>query len=166
MDRQQSSMDAKEARFEALPALHRERTLEAKRTYCNVCKECGMNACSWESFPSYQEYMDCRINESELAGRAEEEIKDFSPTFGKHPVIESKEPSGKNDEKKERARAASSIYKMVCSESGLDQCFFSNFASWSDYVQGKIDESEFSDKARLELETMKGCVNQDGPATR
>ena len=154
---------AKEAPIEALPAPQGERALQAKRTYCNFCEEFGMKACSWESFPSYQDYVDCRINESELSGRADEEFKDFTPTFGKHLVAEKEKPvaSSIDDEKRERARAANKVYRKVCSESGIVQCFFSNFAAWSDYVQGKIDELEFSEKARLEVAEMKASANRD-----
>ena len=120
-----------------------------------------MKPCSWESFPSYQDYVDGSITESELLGGANEEFKDFTPTFGKYLVAEKEEPaaSSMDDEKRERAREANKVYKKVCSESGIVQCFFSNFAAWSDYVQGKIDELEFSEKARLEVEEMKASAN-------
>jgi hypothetical protein len=158
-----SNKDASEARFEALSAPERERALQARKTYCSFCEEFEMKPCSWESFPSYQDYVDGSITESELLGGANEEFKDFTPTFGKYLVVEKEEPvaSSMDDEKRERARAANKVYKKVCSESGIVQCFFSNFAAWSDYVQGKIDELEFSEKARLEVEEMKASANVD-----
>ena len=158
-----SNKDASEARFEALPPPQRERALQARKTYCSFCEEFEMKPCSWESFPSYQDYVDGSITESELLGGANEEFKDFTPTFGKYLVVEKEGPaaSSMDDEKRERARAANKVYKKVCSESGIVQCFFSNFAAWSDYVQGKIDELEFSEKARLEVEEMKASASQN-----
>ena len=158
-----NSSDTRKARIEALPAPMRKRAIEAKRTYCNVCEEYGVKACSWESFSGYQDYVAGRIDESELAGRADEEIKDLTRTFGKYTVVDKEKSvaSSEEDEKRKRARAANTVYKRICSESGLGRCFFSNFGIWSDYVQGRIDETEFSEKARLEVEKMKASANQN-----
>jgi hypothetical protein len=151
-----NNTDAKEARFESLSAPRKERAIQAKRTYCKACEEHGVKACSWENFSGYQDYVDGRISHSELAGRADEELKDLTRAFGKYTVVEREESAvpRNESEKIERARSANKVYKRVCSESGLAQCFFSNFATWSDYVHGKIDESEFSEKAKLEVEEM------------
>jgi hypothetical protein len=158
-----NSTETRNTLLEALPAAIKERAIQAKKTYCNACEEYGVKACSWESFSGYQDYVAGRINESELAGRADEEIKDLTRTFGKYIVVEKEKPvaSSEEDEKRKRARAANKVYKTICSESGIGRCFFDNFATWSDYVQGRIDESEFSEKARLEVEKMKASADQN-----
>lgn len=149
------------ARVESLQALQKERALQAKKTYCSACEEFGVKACPWESFSGYKDYVDGKINESELALKAAEELKDLTKTFGKYTVLEKAEQAapGGEEEKEERAKAASKVYRKICSESGLDRCFFSNFTTWSDFVQGRIDQSEFSQKARLEVERMRASDN-------
>jgi predicted solute-binding protein len=54
-------------------------------------------------------------------------------------------------EKRERAKQANRIYRKVCQDAGLEVSFFQDFVSWSDYVEGKIDEEEFYDRARAEV---------------
>lgn len=158
-----NSTEAKEVQFESLSASQRERAIHAKRTYCSACEEHGVKACSWESFSGYQAYVDGGINEPELARRAQEEIRDLTHTFGKYTVVEREESAASTDqaEKTKRAVAANRIYRKVCSESGMDQCFFNNFAAWSDYVQGEIDDVEFSRKARLEVEKLKESASRN-----
>ena len=159
--------DAKKIRFETLSTLQEELAIQAKRTYCRACEEHGVKACSWESFSGYQDYVNGRIKQSELATRADEELRDLTRTFGKYTVVEREESTTPSEEaeKKERAKEANKVYKKICSESGLGQCFFSDFATWSDYVQGKIDEAEFSEKARLEVEKMRSSKTQDSPVS-
>lgn len=157
-----NTTEKREAQIEALPPSQKERAIHAKKTYCKACEEHGVKACSWDSFSGYQDYVSGRIGENELSDRASEELKNFTQTFGKYTVVEKEEPVDRSPETKtrERARVANKVYKKVCSESGLNSCFFSGFGAWSDYVQGRIDEAEFSEKARVEVEQMKANTAQ------
>lgn len=154
-----NSTDAMETGIESSIAVQKERAIRAKMTYCKACEDYGVKTCPWESFSGYQDYVDGRINESELIQRAGDELRDLSETFGKYTVLEREESRAGTEEaeKRERAKTANKLYRKVCSESGLDQCFFNNFAAWSDYVQGKTDDLEFTERARLEVQKMRAA---------
>jgi hypothetical protein len=47
----------------------------------------------------------------------------------------------------------------VCSEAGVKVCFFHDFNSWHDYIEGKIDEVEFYDRAKVEIDKMSKKVD-------
>lgn len=136
--------------------VQRQRVIQANKVYCKACEENGIKVCSWENFTGWKDYVDGRINESQLSAIAEDELKQFRETFGKYTVV-SNEPSSETDEealKLERSKLANKIYRKVCTDSGLSFCFFKNFSTWSDYVQGKIGESEFLEKAHEEVQNM------------
>lgn len=154
--------EKREARIESLPPSQKERAIHAKKTYCRACEEYGVKACSWDSFSGFQDYVNGRIGENELNDRASEDIRNFTQTFGKYTVVEKEEaadPAPESDTKT-KARAANKVYKQLCAESGMSGCFFNGFGAWSDYVQGKIDEAEFSEKARMEVEQMRASADQ------
>jgi hypothetical protein len=48
---------------------------------------------------------------------------------------------------------------VVQKATGLTFCFFNSFTVWSDYVQGKMNEKDFLEKAKLEVEKMVGESN-------
>jgi hypothetical protein len=56
------------------------------------------------------------------------------------------------EETKKRAKQANKIYRMMCREAGLMVCFFHDFTSWSEYVEGKIDDAEFTERVKREIE--------------
>lgn len=55
--------------------------------------------------------------------------------------------SPEEKEKRDRAKRASRIYRRICTEAGLSSCFFSDFNTWSEFVEGKMSEGEFSQRA-------------------
>lgn len=135
----------------------KERVMRANQAYCSACEENGIKVCSWESFPTWREYVDGKIDESQLQERATSELKEFKQTFSKYTVISPQEEAGVAKEeaiKKDRAKLANRIYKQLCTESGLSYCFFKNFGTWSDYVNGNIGDLEFMEKVRMETQKL------------
>ncbi len=139
-----------------LTGAEKERVIRANHIYCQACEEKGVRVCSWNSFSSWQEYVDGKISDSQLAEKARDEINQFTETFSKYTVISPEDTTPVRDEarKRERAKLATKIYKQVCQDSGRSPCFFKNFATWSDYVNGRIEEPEFVEKARQEVAKM------------
>ncbi len=121
----------------------------ANKLCCHLSKDMGMEICSWESLPGWRDYVDGKIDEVELNTKAESEIAVYQGEFkGFKPV----KKSGDNiDPQKRRMKIANKIYQKICTTSGNSFCFFKNFASWSDYVNGHITEDEFIESARLEM---------------
>jgi len=143
-----------------------ERARQADAMYRKLCDEMGMRVCSWQEFGAWQEYVDEKIEDSQLAEKARSELQQFSSTFGKYLIVEKAEP-GKAEAKtkaakKERTKKANKIYKKVCDETGIEVCFFNNFSTWSEYVDGKMDDAEFYEKAKSEMtKMMQGNTNAD-----
>jgi hypothetical protein len=141
----------------AMKDVEKERALFAKEVYCKACEENGIKVCTFESFPGWREYVEGEIGESELSQRAQEELADFRKTFFKYTIIyrEEEQTSRNEDEgKKHRQKAANKIYQKLCKEYGLRQCFFTEFNAWSEYVQGRLGEAEFMERARQEAAKM------------
>lgn len=137
-------------------AAQHERARQADAMYRKLCDEMGMRVCSWQEFGAWQEYVDEKIEDSQLAEKARSELQQFSTTFGKYLIVEKAEP-GKAEAKaakKERTKKANKIYKKVCDETGIEVCFFNNFSTWSEYVDGKMDDAEFYEKAKSEMTKM------------
>ncbi len=140
----------------AMKDVEKERAVFAKKVYCNACEEIGIKACSFESSAAWREFVDGRIEESELSERAREEMKDFKKAFSKYTIVTEEEEKVPSEDamRKHRARLANKIYKEVCSESGLSECFFNGFAAWSDYVQGRIGDAQLMERAKSEAAKM------------
>lgn len=139
-----------------LSEAQKQRVVRANQAYCEACTENGIKVCSWESFQSWKDYVEGKIDESQLAESAANDLKEFKNVFQKYTIIQEDEPAASSEDsiRKERAKSANRIYKKVCSESGLSPCFFKNFNSWSDYVNGRIRDAEFLEKVRIEVENM------------
>lgn len=130
-----------------------KRTEMANEVYCKACEESGLKVASWEKFAAWQEYVDGKIDDAQLVERVRQEMEQFADRFGKYLVVEKEDPIPfkKEQEKRERARQANKTYKKVCEEAGIDVCFFSNFSTWSEYVQGGMSDADFYDKAKVEV---------------
>jgi len=140
-----------------LAGLDQERASQADDFYYRICRENGLEVISWQDFEAWKEYVDGKINESQLSERAKTELQELSSSFGKYLVVDKKdEPKHlkEEQEKRERARQANKIYRRVCDETGVKISFFQDFGSWSDYVEGKISETEFYEKAKSEVRQM------------
>ncbi len=137
-----------------------ERAEQADEVFCEACEENGVKVSSWQEFDAWKEYVDGEIDEQRLADKAETELAEFAKSFGKYLVIEKEDPTpSENGAKKERVKRANRIYRKLCDATGLTFCFLNGFGAWSDFVEGKISEVEFLEKAKLEVEKMvKGTV--------
>lgn len=142
--------------LENLSEAQQERAMQADEIYRKICEEIGIQVCSWQSFDAWQDYVDDKIGEAQLTEKAREEVNQFPRTFAKYLIVEKEDDRRKEEEtkKKERAKSANKIYKKACTDTGLTTCFFNNFSTWTEYVKGNIDESEFYDKAKAEVQKM------------
>lgn len=136
----------------SLSETEKERADKANQVFRKVCEERGIKVSAWQDFSAWQKYVEGEIGEAQLTDRVKQELEDFTRSFGKYMVVEKQESKAakEEDQKRERARLANAIYKKVCEEAGLTLCFFNNFGVWSDFVEGKIDEAEFTQKAHEE----------------
>jgi len=132
------------------------RASQADEFYCSECQKSGLKVSSWQDFSAYMEFVDGKIEEAQLSERAKTEMLQFYKDFGKYLVIEKEDSkhSDEEEERKKRAKRATKIYKEICKENGLTVCFFHGFISWSEYVEGKIGETEFYERARSEVGRM------------
>jgi hypothetical protein len=131
------------------------RAEKAGEAYCEACEEKGIKVSSWEEFDAWKKYVDGKIDEEILAVKAGAELTEFAKSFGKYLVVEKEDPTPSDDEKqKERVKRANRIYRKLCDATGLTFCFLNSFSTWSDFVEGKISESELLEKAKLEVEKM------------
>jgi hypothetical protein len=65
--------------------------------------------------------------------------------------------AGHVDESKRRlAKRANEIYRTVCSELEIGKCFFHGFGAWSEFVEGRISETSFYEKAKEEGRVFAG----------
>lgn len=130
-----------------------ERTEAATRICYKACDETGVKVSSWQEFDAWKQYVEGEIEDAELTEQARREMGEFSASFGKYLVIEKEDLkySEEEEEKRKRARRANSIYRQVCREAGLSLFFFHDFLSWSDYVEGKISDAVFYERARREV---------------
>jgi hypothetical protein len=122
---------------------------------CNeACAECGVKVSCWSDFDAREEFIEGRIDETELNKRAASEIGVHAQAFGKYLVIDKDEPESMREEthKRDRAKQANKIYRKVCDEAGMTLCFFSDFSSWRDFVKGSMSDGEFYDRAREEAQ--------------
>jgi hypothetical protein len=132
-----------------------ERSEQAQQVYCDACEESGLKVSSWENFDAWKEFVDGNVDETVLTEKAQTELEEFAKSFGKFLVIDKEDPTHSDDaEKKERAKRANKIYRKLCEAAGLTLCFFNSFSTWSDFVEGRITESEFLEQAKLEIDKM------------
>jgi hypothetical protein len=140
-----------------LTRLDQERASQADDSYCRICRDSGLELISWQDFEAWKEYVDGKINESELSEKAKIEIQELSKSFQKYLIVDKKdEPKNRKEEeeKRERAKRANKVYRRVCDEAGVRVSLFRDFRSWSDYVEGKISETEFYERAKTEVQRM------------
>lgn len=147
--------------LEGLTEDQRERALHANEIYGKACEESGIRVFSWQNFKAWQDYVDGKITDSELSEKARSELDQFSQSFGKYVVMKKDDhkQADEETEKRKRAKRANKIYREVCSETGMTVCFFHDFLSWSDFVEGKIEETEFYERVKREIREMAANRN-------
>jgi len=151
-----SGESTKSNKCEAEEKVTEVRATQANEFYCKECRESGLKVSTWQDFSAYLEFVDGKIEETQFAEKAKTEMLQFYKDFGKYLVIEKEENkhSEEEEERKKRAKRATKIYKEICRESNMTVCFFQGFISWSEYVEGKITEAEFYERARSEIQAM------------
>ncbi|MCU0573120.1 MAG: hypothetical protein MUC41_09020 [Syntrophobacteraceae bacterium] len=136
--------------------LEEARVIRALELYNQACQDSGVRVRAWDEFIAWKKYVDGEIDGAQLSEDAHREIEHLSSSFGKYLVIE-KDDSGErqpDEERKERAALASRIYRKACRDAGVALHFFHNFSTWSDFVNGKIGETELYERAMEELREM------------
>lgn len=134
----------------------RKRSIRAVELYNQACHDSGVKVRAWDEFEAWNKYVDGEIDGAQLGEQARQEIEQLSRSFGKYLVIE-KDDSGErhtDKEKKERAAQASRIYRKACRDAGVAVHFFRDFSTWSDFINGKIGETELYERAMEELRAM------------
>ena len=63
---------------------------------------------------------------------------------------ENHELTSLDESKKRLAKRANQIYRSLCEQFQLNECFFYGFRYWSEFVDGKISEASFYENARAE----------------
>jgi hypothetical protein len=86
-----------------------------------------------------------------------DEIKQYSQSIGNSLNLTSKGDNLVNDKEKEqrrkRAKRANEIVRTISKSVGLHPFFFDKFLVWSDYVEGKLNEEDFIERVREEVNT-------------
>jgi hypothetical protein len=133
-----------------------DRSVRAGELCNQACEDCGVKVSAWEELTAWNKYVDGEIDQAQLNDEARQEIEQLSKNFGKYVVIEKEEVDDHqhDQDRKERAELASRIYRRACKDAGVQLHFFHNFTIWSDFVNGKIGESEFYEKAMMELKEL------------
>lgn len=130
-----------------------ERAGRATKICAEIFEGAGLRVSSWEDFPAWQEYVDGLASGEELCARGSAELTWYAKRHGGTVVIAREHPTFPKEEieKRKRAKRANKVYDQLCEGAGMRLCFFNRFACWCDYVQGRLDESEFYRRARGEL---------------
>ena len=142
----------------------RERVKKANKTYCDGHEQEGVKVCSWENMPGWQKFLRGEITETELSDQAKEELAELDQAFGKYLRNEGEEDLpelARDGPLGEKVRIANKIYRKACVDSGRSLCFFKNFATWQQFVHGKIEESEFYERAREEIRKIGAAKKSD-----
>lgn len=132
----------------------------AKKMYCHLARDHGIDVCSWKGFSAWVDYVEGNIGETELAARAETELKEFLADYERRSKVIAEMPPpmsagtpGSPDPV--RVKRANRIYSILCRNSGISACFFRDFGSWSSYVEGAIDEEIFIETAQHEIKKLR-----------
>ncbi|MEN6441054.1 MAG: hypothetical protein ABFD97_21000 [Syntrophobacter sp.] len=134
----------------------KERIIRANEVFCDVAEQKGMEVCSWEAMPGWEGFVNGQTTETDLAEQAKEEMAQLARTFSKYTVVAEKDVSAeKEKEARERkVKAANRIYRKACIDSGRSLCFFKDFTSWQEFVEGRIGDDELYGKAVEEVEKL------------
>jgi hypothetical protein len=129
-----------------------ERVIKANGVFCEACEKQGLKVCSFEEMPGYVSFVEGNMSEGQLSEQAKQEMAQFARTFSKYAVI-SKDTSVADEKsaKRQKAKVANKIYKKACVDSGKSICFFKNFSSWQEYVEGRIGDGELYERAVEEV---------------
>ena len=125
-----------------------ERIIQENKAFCEATEENGVEVCSWEEMPGHKSFVNGEITESQLTDQVREEMARFAQTFSKYMVVnEDASAREKESDRRRKAKVANKIYKKACTDSGKSLCFFKNFTSWQEFVEGNIGDDELYAKA-------------------
>jgi len=83
------------------------------------------------------------------------EVEQYSQLIGNSLNFTAKAENPADDKEKEqtrkRAKRANQISRTVSKSAGLHPFFFDKFLVWSDYVEGRVNEEEFTERVREEV---------------
>jgi len=105
-----------------------------------------------EFFPVVNSAMGIKA-ESELNGISSE-MEQYTQLIGKSFLItkgDNLSDDKEKEQKRKRAKRANEIFRTISKSAGLHPFFFDKFLVWSDYVDGKLNEEEFMETVREEV---------------
>jgi hypothetical protein len=134
-----------------------DRSIRARELCSRACEDSGIKVSAWSHFTAWNKYVDGEIDQAQLHAEARQEIDQLSRSFGKYLVIEKDDANDNlvDETKKERAAQANRIYRKACKDAGVAVHFFHNFSTWSDFINGRIGETELYERAMAELKQLK-----------
>lgn len=80
-------------------------------------------------------------------------FEQYSQLIGK-PLISRAEnlvQDKEEQQRRKRAKRANEIFRSVSQNAGLHAFFFDKFLVWSDYVEGRLNDEEFTERVREEV---------------
>lgn len=80
-------------------------------------------------------------------------FEQYSQLIGK-PLISRAEnlvQDKEEEQRRKRAKRANEIFRSVSQSAGLQAFFFDKFIVWSDYIEGRLNDEEFTEKVREEV---------------
>lgn len=123
----------------------------AEETLCQACEDAGIKVSAWQDFEGWTAFVNEEMDEVRATEQARTDLDVHARNFGKYLVIEKEDPATEEEiGRRARAKLANKIYRKVCEDAGMTFCFFSGFSAWHEYIDGKLDDREFYEKARLE----------------
>ncbi|MDR3553110.1 MAG: hypothetical protein P4L55_00010 [Syntrophobacteraceae bacterium] len=77
----------------------------------------------------------------------------YSQLIGKplFPRAENLVQDKDEEQRRKRAKRANEIFRSVSQSAGLPAFFFDKFLVWSDYVEGRLSDEEFTERVREEV---------------
>ncbi len=129
-----------------------ERIIKANKTFCEACEKLDLKVCSFEEMPGFTNFVEGNITEDQLSEQARQEMSQFARTFSKYAVVNSNASAANEEsERKQKAKLANKIYRKACVDTGKSFCFFKNFSSWQEFVEGRIGDEELYERAVEEV---------------
>ena len=79
-------------------------------------------------------------------------LEQYSQLIGKPLISRAENLQDKDEEqRRKRAKRANEIFRSVSHSAGLQAFFFDKFLVWSDYVEGRLNDEEFTQRVREEV---------------
>ena len=124
---------------------------EACEAYAGLTRDEAMNSDSGFDNEG-QSVGEGGFGQNQSYGAPPEEMK--IPPFGTGMIEVSGEGQDirMEDTKKRLAKRANQIYRRLCDDLAIRECFFYGFSAWSEFVDGRINETKFYEAAKAEAQ--------------